>query len=208
MLISIYATSFYGSGNWDIFSKECEKLYASWNVTIRMVFNLDRCTHRYLIESISNCLHPKVMLASRYVTFYRSLVTWKKFGVRFLARIQERDNRTLESLMTECEKEVLLHECTWCWGMENTFACGTYQSQGQPISTWEPELCGNQEPHRPSLCLIGRYTPWAISVGCFFPWASQFLPPTSQTYSSHQPVVPLNLLIVDCVQNKVQTCAC
>ena len=46
------------------------------------------------------------MLASRYVTFYRSLVTCKKFGVRFLARIQERDNRTvlartLESLLTE-----------------------------------------------------------------------------------------------------------
>lgn len=107
-LINIYATSFYGSGNWDIFSKECEKLYASWNVTIRMVFNLDRCTHRYLIESISNCLHPKVMLSSRYVTFYRSLVTCKKFCVRFLARIQERDNRTvlgrtLESLMTECD---------------------------------------------------------------------------------------------------------
>ena len=107
-LINIYATSFYGSGCWDILSKECEKLYASWNVTIRMVFNLDRCTHRYLIESVSNCLHPKVMLASRYVTFYRSLVNLKKFSVRFLARLQERDNRTvlgrtLGYLLTECD---------------------------------------------------------------------------------------------------------
>ena len=107
-LINIYATSFYGSGVWDILSKECEKLYASWNVTIRMVFNLDRCTHRYLIEPISNCLHPKVMLASRYVTFYKSLVNSKKFSVRFLARLQERDNRTvlgrtLEFLLTECD---------------------------------------------------------------------------------------------------------
>ena len=49
-LINIYATSFYGSGAWDIFSSDCEKLYKSWNVTIRMVFNLDICTHRYVIE--------------------------------------------------------------------------------------------------------------------------------------------------------------
>ena len=106
-LINIYATSFYGSGVWDISSAECEKLYTSWNVTIRMVFNLDRCTHRYLIEPVSQCLHPKVMIASRYVTFYRSLVKSKKFTVRFLARLSEKDNRTvlgrtLESLLTQC----------------------------------------------------------------------------------------------------------
>ena len=47
-LINIYATSFYGSGIWDISSAECGKLYTSWNVTIRQVFKLDRCTHRYL----------------------------------------------------------------------------------------------------------------------------------------------------------------
>ena len=48
------------------------------------------------------------MLASRYVTFYKSLVNSKKFSVRFLARLQERDNRTvlgrtLEFLLTECD---------------------------------------------------------------------------------------------------------
>ena len=106
-LINIYATSFYGSGTWDICSSECEKLYTSWNVTIRQVFNLDRCTHRYLIEPVSECLHPKVMIASRYVTFYRSLVNSKKFSVRFLARLNERDNRTvlgktLKSLLDQC----------------------------------------------------------------------------------------------------------
>ena len=107
-LINIYATSFYGSGTWDIFSSECEKLYKSWNVTIRMVFNLDRCTHRYLIESISQCLHPKIMIASRYVSFYWSLVNSKKLCVRFLARLSEMDHRTvlgrtLGSLLSQCD---------------------------------------------------------------------------------------------------------
>ena len=106
-LINIYATSFYGSGTWDINSAECEKLYRSWNVTIRLVYNLDRCTHRYLIEPVSQCLHPKVMIASRFVTFYKSLVKSEKFGVRFLAKLNERDQRTvlgktLHSLLNQC----------------------------------------------------------------------------------------------------------
>ena len=35
------------------------------------------------------------MLASRYVTFYKSLINCNKFPVRFLARINERDMRTI-----------------------------------------------------------------------------------------------------------------
>ena len=94
-LINVYATSFYGAGTWDIFSKGCEKLYKSWNVTIRQVFGLDWATHRYLIEHVSGCLHPQVMLSSRLVSFHKSLVNSKKFPVRFLARMNEKDMRTV-----------------------------------------------------------------------------------------------------------------
>ena len=94
-LVNIYATSFYSSGAWYIYLAEYEKLYSSWNVAIRMIFNLDRCTHRYLIEPLSQCLHPKAMIASRYVTFYQSLVNCNKLGVRFLARLNESDYRTV-----------------------------------------------------------------------------------------------------------------
>ena len=110
-LVNIYATSFYGSGLWNLASAECEKLYASWNVTIRQIFNLDRCTHRYLIEPVSQCLHPKVMLASRYATFMKSLVNSNKFNVRFLARLFQTDyrtvmGRTIGSLMDQCSSNV------------------------------------------------------------------------------------------------------
>ena len=47
------------------------------------------------------------MLASRYGTFYKSLVNCKKFPVRFLARITEGDKRTvlgktLHSILEMC----------------------------------------------------------------------------------------------------------
>ena len=100
----IFSTAFYGSCLWDIFSADCEKLYKSWNVAIRQAFNVDRCTHWYLIEIISNSLHPKIMLASRYVTFSRSLFTSPKLYVRLLARLSGTDQRTVlgRTLNTLC----------------------------------------------------------------------------------------------------------
>ena len=107
-LINTYTTSFYGSPLWDILSADCERLYKSWNVTVRNVCNLERRTHRYLIEPLSGCLHPKVMLASRLVSFHKSLVNSTKFSVRFLARLVEKDRRTvlgstLAYLIEECK---------------------------------------------------------------------------------------------------------
>ena len=108
-LLNIYTTSFYGSSLWDIFSTDCERLYKSWNVTIRQVFGVDRCTHRYLIETISNSMHPKVMLSSRYVAFYRSISKSTKFPVRLLARFFKADKITVlgKTLETLCNMQAV-----------------------------------------------------------------------------------------------------
>ena len=50
--------------------------------------------HRYLIEAISGCLHPKVMLASRFFAFSQSLLRSTKYHVRILARLCLWDSRT------------------------------------------------------------------------------------------------------------------
>ena len=94
-ILNIYASSFYGSSLWDLFSTECQRIFAAWNVAIRICFNVDRITHRYFIEELSSSYHPKVMLCSRYVSFHQSLLTCDKFPVRFLARIQQNDQRTV-----------------------------------------------------------------------------------------------------------------
>ena len=112
-ILNIFSTSFYGSGLWDILSAECERIYKSWNVSIRNAFNVDRCTHRYLIETISESLHPKVMLASRYVNFYTSLVSSSKLCVRVMARLFQEDQRTvlgrtLDALVNLCKTNLSL----------------------------------------------------------------------------------------------------
>ena len=69
-LYNIYCCSFYGSSIWDL---GVPKLYTAWNTAIRILFNVPRDTHRHLIESISQCLHVKTMLASRCVSFYETI---------------------------------------------------------------------------------------------------------------------------------------
>ena len=33
-ILNIYAVSFYGSSLWDVFSAECDRIYAAWNVAV------------------------------------------------------------------------------------------------------------------------------------------------------------------------------
>ena len=94
-LLKVYCTSFYGSSLWDIYSSDVDRLYKSWNVSIRNIFNVPYTTHRYLIEPMSDCPHPKTMLSSRYVKFAQSLVSSSKPSVSYLARLVRNDNRTL-----------------------------------------------------------------------------------------------------------------
>ena len=94
-ILNIYACSFYGSSLWDIFSADCDRIYSSLNVAIRICFNVDRCTHRYFIEELSGSLHPKVMLCSRFIGFQESLSYSDKFPVKFLARLCQTDQRTV-----------------------------------------------------------------------------------------------------------------
>ena len=73
-ILNIYAVSFHGSSLWDVFSAECDRIYAAWNVAVWHAWNVPNTTHRYLVEVISTCTHPLVMLASWYFTFSHSLL--------------------------------------------------------------------------------------------------------------------------------------
>ena len=110
-LVNCYSTSFYGSQLWDIQSSECDRLFKAWNVMVRTVFQLDRQTHRYFIEPVSSCTHPRVMLASRFVKFHNSARNCSKLSIRLLAKMSENDHRTvmgrtLAVIRSECNTNV------------------------------------------------------------------------------------------------------
>ena len=85
-LISIYATSFYGSVLWDLSGAAAEHLYRSWNILIRSIWKLPNTSHRYFIEEVSDSSHIKTILSQRCLTFFHSLVTSKKKCLSELAK--------------------------------------------------------------------------------------------------------------------------
>ena len=62
-------------------------MYTARNTAIRILFKVPRDTHRYLIESISQCLHVKTMLASRCVSLYETIEASSKLCIRFLSNL-------------------------------------------------------------------------------------------------------------------------
>ena len=64
-----------------MFSDDCDHLYKAWNVAVRLACNVSFTTHRCLIEPISQSMHLKVMLTSRYVNFVRILTSSPKYAV-------------------------------------------------------------------------------------------------------------------------------
>ena len=94
-LMHSYAAPMYGSILWDLFSSDCERLYTSYNLSVRNMLKIYRFTHRYFLEPISEAMHLKTMLLSRYVTFCKSLCESIKLPIRFLASLCIQDQHTV-----------------------------------------------------------------------------------------------------------------
>ena len=69
-------------------------LEATWNIAIREMFNLDRTTHRYLIEPISEMTHIKWSLIKRFVNFVRTIKLSPKRQLKNLLMVSKRDARS------------------------------------------------------------------------------------------------------------------
>ena len=94
-LLELYCCSYYSSSIWNLYNRECDKLYKSFNVAIRICYNIPRNSHKYYIEELVNFPHPKIMLCSRFVKFYDTLIKSKKIAVRLLAKLSFIDEKTV-----------------------------------------------------------------------------------------------------------------
>ena len=110
-LLLLNGTCFYASSLWNLFSAQVERLYTSWNQAIRQIFSVPRTTHRFFIEPLSDCHHPKTMLCARMVKFWQTLTTCRKPAVRILAGICKMNTKTvfgsnLINIARECNCKV------------------------------------------------------------------------------------------------------
>ena len=83
-LNSIYNSHLSGSCLWDLFCKEAIKMEKTWNVSMRLMLDLPRESHRCLIEPLSEITHVKIILIKRFLTFLAQIRNSNKSASKFL----------------------------------------------------------------------------------------------------------------------------
>ena len=91
---NVYNTSFYGAPLWDLSSRNYEKLEKTWNVSARLLLDLSRRTHRYLIEPLTETAHIVKSIYRRFIKFLNSIADGKKDSLKRVLATMKTDVRS------------------------------------------------------------------------------------------------------------------
>ena len=92
---AVYNSHHYGSVLWDLYSREANMVYNTWNVSIRVMLRIDRKSHRYLIEPLSETPHLRRSLLSGFKSFVGKLENSPKKAVRSVFHLVKDDCRSI-----------------------------------------------------------------------------------------------------------------
>ena len=93
-LNKVFNTSFYGAPLWDITSRSFGKLVKSWNVSARVMLNLPKTTHRYLIEPLTEDHHIVKSLHARFMKFVDTIENGRKEAPKRVMEMAQTDVRS------------------------------------------------------------------------------------------------------------------
>ena len=93
-LNSIYNFHFTGSPLWDLFGKTALSLEATYNKSVKNMFNLPLETHRSFIEPVTNKPHLRKILMSRFLSFIKQVHNSPKAVPKMLLSLVSKDVRS------------------------------------------------------------------------------------------------------------------
>ena len=94
MINKVFNTHFYGTPLCDLFTQEAARLEKTWNISVRMMLDVPRNTHRFFIEPFSEMQHIMFSLMKRFVNFGTSITSLRKIVLRNMLALVERDCRS------------------------------------------------------------------------------------------------------------------
>ena len=80
----IYNSHLSGSCLWDLFCREAIMMENTWNVAMRLMLDIPRESHKYLIEPLSKTAHIRIVLVKRFLTFIEQIRKSNKSASKFL----------------------------------------------------------------------------------------------------------------------------
>ena len=89
----IFNCHFTGSPLWDLFSREAEMLFNTWNRSVRLMCDISFRTHRYFIEPLAG-RHLKITLMKRFLGFIQQIERSPKMLPNLLLQTIRKDARS------------------------------------------------------------------------------------------------------------------
>ena len=93
-LFKLYNCHFTNSNNWNFQSSIFQQLVRSYNVNLKVIYDLPYGCHNWLVEELSGGQHALVLIYSKYIKFISSLKENKRTSLRFLLNIVQNDVRS------------------------------------------------------------------------------------------------------------------
>ena len=90
----LYNTAFFGSNCWKFSSDQVQKFSKTWNVNLRIMFDLPRETHCWIVEELSGGRHFLQMIFSRFSSYVKMIKNNKKDFIRSMYNIVKDDIKT------------------------------------------------------------------------------------------------------------------
>ena len=105
-LLTLYNSSCYGSNTWNLYGEWARRLLVSWNVHLKLIWQLPHETHRYFFEHLTECRHLKILLIRRFLKFASSILKGENRSCKLLLRtIFENSNSTTGKNIRNIELE-------------------------------------------------------------------------------------------------------
>ena len=112
LINTIYNCHLSGSCLWDLFSKEAVQLESTWNLSMKLMMDLPRGTHRRLIEPLSEVTHIRTVLIKRFLNFLQQIKKSSKNASKFLLESIQHDTRSitgsnLRNILLKTDKAII-----------------------------------------------------------------------------------------------------
>ena len=93
-LLKLYNCHYTNSNNWDFQSSIFKQLVRSYNVNLKVIFDLPYACHNWLVEELSGGRHALVLIYSKYIQFINNLHKNKRASIRSLLSFVQDDVRS------------------------------------------------------------------------------------------------------------------
>ena len=101
----VYNSHFSGSSLWDLFGREVEMLENTWNLSMRIMYDLPVETHRYFVEAVSEKPHAKMIMIKNFLRFCELVV---KSGKEALNNVFQTVSRNVQSQTGRNLRKIML----------------------------------------------------------------------------------------------------